>query len=108
METKKIMLFRSLKESLLFFGIPSPFERKGGFNLRNSMFLLYFLISTIMMFLYIIWENPNLVQYSSAIFATSLSVITVIGFLGTIATAEKGYKYLNLIEDNIQMRKFLY
>lgn len=60
------------------------------------------------MFLYFFWENPNLVQYSSAIFATSCSVISGIGFIGAIPTTEKLYKYQNLIEANIRMRKFLY
>lgn len=105
-----MIIFRSIKETLVFLGIHSPqsFEHFQRFNLRNSMVLLYFLVSTTLMAMFLFFGDGTLAEYSSAIYGTLCSALLIFLIFTLIWKTEKLYRLIDKFGDLIQKRKYSY
>lgn len=101
-------IFRTIKESLALLGIRSPhtvneFQR---FNLRNTLILMDFVLSTISMGMFLIYENGTIGQYSNAIYGSSSSALLVLLMFTLIWKTEKIYELMTNFDEIIRKREF--
>lgn len=103
-----MIIFREIKKSLVFCGVESPQSEKiNRFNLRNLMILIFFLVSAVIMSMFIIREDGTMAEYSSAIYGCLSSTIAIIILLIFVWKTKELYKLINNFEESIEEREFL-
>lgn len=100
-------IFQLIRGSLLFYGIrpPQSYEQVQRLNLRNSMILLYFLITSITMVMFIFYEDGSAAEYANAVYSTLSSTVILCLAAIKIWKTEKIYKLMDNFEDLIRKRK---
>lgn len=103
-----MVIFRSIKGSLVFLGIRSPqaFGQFHRFNLKNSMIFIYFIASTTLMGLSFIYDDGNVAQYSSVTFGVLSSAVSAFFISTLIWKTGKVYNLIDHFEDLVRKREY--
>lgn len=90
----------------MFLGIRPP-QYSGNFNrfnLRNSLFLIFFIACSIMMSMFFILEDGTLAEYASGIYGTLCAFICTFMISSFIWKTEQVYKLMGDFEESIRER----
>lgn len=79
--TNKIQLFQSLRESCKVIGMHPLQLNHGSYNLRNSIVLLFLMLSSVSSGAFFVWKSDNIQDFSASFYTFITESVSVVCFL---------------------------